>query len=96
MEELFFLLFCQIQRFHEFHHVCQTLVGIVWGEDDAVDAEGLLGTLKGDFRHDAAGRHKYQFPVLPLDAEQAWGREVDTNICIFNVKTEKSEKKFGR
>ena len=28
--------------------------------------------------------------------EQAWGREVDTNICIFNVKTEKSEKKFGR
>ena len=57
MEELFFLLFCQIQSLHEFHHVRETLVRIIRCEDDAVYAKGLLGTLKGVFRHNAAGCH---------------------------------------
>ena len=57
MEEFFFFLFCPIQRVHELHHVGQTLVGIIRGEDDTVDAESLLGTLKGDFRHNATGCH---------------------------------------
>ena len=48
MEELFFFLFCQIQSLHEFHHVRETLVRIIRCEDDAVDAERLLGALKGD------------------------------------------------
>ena len=35
------------------------LIGIIGSENDTVDAESLLGTLKGDFRHNAAGGHHH-------------------------------------
>ena len=59
VEDFFFFLFRQIQRVHELHHISQAHIGIIGGENDAVDAKCLFGTLKSEFGHIAAGCHHH-------------------------------------